>query len=173
MDDDLPQITLRAAAADEGPIITRHRRAMFAEMRHMPDDQLDALDASFGPWVAARLERGEYHGWFAVNAAGQVVGGAGLWLMDWPPHALHLEPRRANILNVYVEPQYRRRGLARALTDKALDWCRHNRVRMVILHASPAGRPIYESLGFAPTNEMSRLLDLGQTAPGASPDIPQ
>ncbi len=50
--------------------------------------------------VAARLARDGYRGWFAVNAAGQVVGGAGLWLMDWPPHMTHVQPRRGNILKV-------------------------------------------------------------------------
>src|SRR5579859_126325 len=162
-----PEVILRAAAPDEWPIVTSHRRAMFAEMRHPPEALLDELDAAFGPWVAERLARGEYQAWFAVNAAGAVVGGAGLWLMDWPPHVLHVEPRRANILNVYVQPEYRRRGLARALTGKAVDWCRQHRVRLVILHASPAGRPLYQALGFAATNEMSLALDLDQTGAAA------
>ena len=142
---------------------------MFAEMRDLPGEQLDQLDAAFGPWVAARIERGEYHGWFAVEPAGQVVGGAGVWLMDWPPHMWHVAPHRANILNVYVRPDFRRRGLARRLTQAALDWCRQAGVQMVVLHARDAGRPIYAALGFTPTNEMSLLLDLSQPAARANP----
>ncbi len=166
MDNIAPEITIRPAEASEAAVITAHRRAMFAEMRGLPDDQLDVMAAAFEPWVAERLARRDYLGWVAANAAGEVVGGAGVWLMDWPPHALHWEPRRGNILNVYVQPQYRRRGLARALTQRAIDWCRQSRVRMVILHASPMGRPVYEALGFAPTNEMSLLLDIEPTDAG-------
>src|SRR5579859_722756 len=157
---DPSDVTLRPARLDEAAIIVGHRRAMFAEMRNLPAAQLDAMDAVFLPWVQERMARDVYHGWFGVNAAGEVVAGAGLWVMDWLPHMAHIEPQRGNIVNVYVQPGYRRRGLARALTKAALDWCHHNGVRMVILHASDAGRPIYAALGFRPTNEMSLVLDL-------------
>ncbi len=74
--------------------------------------------------------------------------------MDWPPHMIGPGARRGNILNVYTEPRSRRLGLARRLMETALDWCRDNGIRAVILHASPEGRPLYESLGFKSTNEM-------------------
>ena len=154
-------VTIRPALLDEAPLIVAHRRAMFAEIRQLPAEQLDAMEAAFGPWLAEQLKRGDYRGWFGAITSGQVVAGAGVWLMDWPPHMMHAEPRRANILNVYVQPNYRRRGLARALTETALDWCRQQGVRMVILHTSDAGRPIYEALGFRSTNEMSLLLESG------------
>jgi len=150
-------VSIRPARLSEAGIIVGHRRAMLAEIRHPAEALLDAIDAAFRPWLAERMARSEYLGWFAVNVTGAVVGGAGLWLMDWLPHLMHVEPRRGNIVNVYVEPAYRRRGLARALTETAVGWCRENRVNMVILHASEAGRPIYEALGFKATNEMSLI----------------
>jgi GNAT superfamily N-acetyltransferase len=161
MASNVPGFIIRAAQPGEAPLIVAHRRAMFAEIRQLPIEQLDAMEAAFGPWVADRLAHGEYHGWFGESTTGVVVAGAGVWLMDWPPHMLHVEARRANLLNVYVQPIFRRRGLARALTETALNWCRQNGVRMVILHASDAGRPIYEALGFKATNEMSLLFEPG------------
>jgi ribosomal protein S18 acetylase RimI-like enzyme len=62
--------------------------------------------------------------------------------------------RRGNILNVYTAVEFRRRHLARYLTETAMQWCRENGVDTVILHASAEGRQLYESLGFAATNEM-------------------
>ncbi len=62
--------------------------------------------------------------------------------------------RRGNILNVYTEPEFRRRGLARRLTQAAMDWGKANGVDCVILHGSGDGRALYEPLGFEPTNEM-------------------
>jgi GNAT superfamily N-acetyltransferase len=62
--------------------------------------------------------------------------------------------RRGNILNVYTEAPHRRKGLARRLMKAVLDWCRFERVPVIILHASDEGRALYESLGFKPTNEM-------------------
>ncbi len=63
-------------------------------------------------------------------------------------------PRRGNILNIFTEPEFRRRGLARRLMETVLAWCRANRIDHIVLHASNDGRPLYESMGFQPSNEM-------------------
>ena len=76
-----------------------------------------------------------------------------LWL-DLPPNMHTTVPRRGYLLNMYVEPTHRRRGLARVLVDEALFVCRASGVDAVSLHASDAGRPLYEALGFTSTNEM-------------------
>ncbi len=92
--------------------------------------------------------------WLAVSAGDFVVAGAGLWLMDWPAHMVGSSARRGNILNVYTEQEFRRRGLARWLVEAALHWCKANEIDFVILHASQEGRGLYESLGFQTSNEM-------------------
>jgi GNAT superfamily N-acetyltransferase len=131
---------------------------MFVDMGVVEDARLEAMCAAFAPWVARRLASGEYSAWLAVAPNGEVVGGAGVWVMDWPPHMYDPAPRRGNLLNVYVAPAHRRQGVARRLVETALDWCRRERLGVVILHASDAGRPLYAALGFQPTNEMRLLL---------------
>jgi GNAT superfamily N-acetyltransferase len=63
-------------------------------------------------------------------------------------------PQNGWIIGVYVVPNYRRRGIARALTDAALSWLRRTECVNAKLHASPYGRGIYEALGFTLSNEM-------------------
>jgi ribosomal protein S18 acetylase RimI-like enzyme len=104
------------------------------------------------------MRENQYLAWFAIDADQAIAAGLGLWLMDWPPHLVGPGPWRANILNVYTRPQSRRMGLARTLMDTAIEWCRANQVRAVILHSSDAGRSLYESMGFQATNEMRILL---------------
>jgi len=145
--------SLRLASADEAPMVVAHRRAMFAAMGYADSSALDAMAAKFLPWVEAKMRADEYLAWFAVSADGKIAAGAGLWLMEWPAHMLG-SSRRGNIINVYTEPEFRRRGLSRRLMHSVLDWCRSNRIDLVILHASPEGRGLYESLGFRPSNEM-------------------
>jgi GNAT superfamily N-acetyltransferase len=137
--------------------IVEHRRAMFFDMGHRDEAVLDRMSAAFRPWVSRKLADGEYRAWFAM-VDGVVAGGAGLWLMDWLPHLIATGAPRGNIVNVYTRPEYRRRGIARELIQVALAWCREYGVTYVILHASPEGRPIYESMGFQATNEMRILL---------------
>jgi GNAT superfamily N-acetyltransferase len=84
---------------------------------------------------------------------GSIAAGAAIWVMDWPAHMIGSGPR-GNILNVYTVEAYRRRGLARELMQAIVDWCRENGIDTVVLHASPSGRSLYDSMGFTPTNEM-------------------
>lgn len=149
----LDQISLRRATSHDAAVIARHRRQMFRDMGYHDEAHLDSMTAKFMPWVEAKLASGDYLAWFAVEN-GNVIAGAGLWLMDWPPHMVASNPRRGNILNVYTEPDFRRRGLARRLTQSAIDWCKTNNIDLVILHASAEGRSLYESLGFSASNEM-------------------
>lgn len=148
------EISIRQATVDDAPQIVAHRRNMFRDMGHCDDAALDSMAGKFLPWLQARMMSREYLTWLAVTPENSVVAGVGLWLMDWPPHMIGTGVRRGNILNVYTEPEFRHRGLARQLTQAALDWCRLNGVDCVILHASAAGRPLYESFGFQATNEM-------------------
>ena len=134
--------------------IVHHRRAMFRDMGYRDEEALAAMSGAFRPWLLRKMESGEYLAWFALASDSSIAAGLGLWLMDWPPHMVASGRWRGNILNVYTEPQRRRRGMARALMQVALEWCAANRVGAIILHASEDGRALYESLGFTATNEM-------------------
>jgi len=145
---------IRTATAADISTVVAHRRAMFEEMGYTDRAALDVMDEKFKTWVAEKIASIEYRHWFATNAAGAIVAGAGLWVMEWPAHPIDQSGRRGNILNVYTHRDYRRRGLAKRLTTLILDWCRENKIQTVILHASDTGRPLYESFGFHATNEM-------------------
>ena len=150
---------IRPATLADAATIIAQRRAMFYDMGHQDDSVLDAMSAHFAPWLDRKMRADEYLAWFAVDSNNnEIVAGLGLWLMDWPPHLVGPGTARANILNVYTRPDARRRGLARRLVDVSLAWCRERGIRTVILHASPAGRPIYEAMGFQSTNEMRIVL---------------
>jgi len=49
---------------------------------------------------------------------------------------------------VIVRADYQRRGLGRLMMEHALNWQREQGVKAVYLDATPAGRPLYNSLGF-------------------------
>jgi len=91
-----------------------------------------------------------------MEVEGQVVAGLGMMVIDWPPHPSHpTDDRRAYILNVFVEPDYRGRGLAKALMGIAETKGRELQIRYAILHSTEQGRPLYEGLGWRATTEMS------------------
>jgi len=142
------------AAGGGRPGTHAHRRAMFAAMGSTPASILDAMSRNFEPWVARMITEGKYTGWITQDGA-RPVASAGLLVLDWPPHPLDLTgEHRGYLLNVYVDPDYRRRGLAHAVVDRCLAEAHRRGLRVVALHSSDAARSIYEALGFRATNEM-------------------
>jgi ribosomal protein S18 acetylase RimI-like enzyme len=144
---------VRRASTDDIDTLVAHRRSMFFDMGYRDETALDSMAAKCHSWLLKKMNREEYLAWLAIAPDRSIVAGTGLWLMDWPPHMIGAGPR-GNILNVYTAAEFRRRGLAGELVKAALEWCRSNGVDTVVLHASPDGRRLYESIGFAGTNEM-------------------
>lgn len=150
--------TLRRATAADAATIRHHRRAMFDDMGAHDAAGLDRMDAAFAGWLDERLADERYVGLFAVDEAGVVVSGVGVWFSEWPPSFHYPRSTRGYILNVYTEPEHRRRGLARWLVQATVDECAARGVGVILLHASDAGRAMYAGLGFKASNEMRLFL---------------
>ena len=84
-----------------------------------------------------------------LEVDGHVVAGGGVFVTPWLSHPGDLICRKATVLNVYTDPEYRRRGIARKLMEAILAWCRSQGLADVFLHASHDGRPLYEQLGIS------------------------
>jgi GNAT superfamily N-acetyltransferase len=153
---------MRQATADDAHIVAHQRAAMFRDYLKIPEAEAAAIEAASQPLLAEMIERGEYLAWL-IELDGQAIAGGGVILRRLLPRPGGLNGgEEAYILNVYTEPEYRRRGLARVVMSAIIDWCAAREVAVVSLHASDDGRPLYESLGFAPTSEMNWQ---GQRAP--------
>ena len=152
------RIHIREASLDDLSHIVHHRRAMFEDMGYNDSAALRQVDQSSREYFTEALRLGTYKAWLAETSEARVIAGGGIVIADWPGYPGETLAKRAWILNMYTEPEARRRGVAKQLLQTMLDWCRHQGFRTVSLHASPAGQPLYESLGFQPTNEMRLTL---------------
>lgn len=151
---------IRRAELADAPCIARHRVNMFTDMGQVPSEQLAAdLLSKSTTAIHAALNDGTYRGWLATSADGAVIGGAGVHIKPQLPRITADELHVATgavplVVNVYTEPQWRGRGVARALMREVMQWATESGYDRVVLHASDQGRKLYESLGFAATNEM-------------------
>lgn len=119
---------------------------------------LDRMTSSFRPWAASRLRSGEYGGW-VVEVDGRAIASIGLMFIDWPPHPEHPDcDRRGYVLNLFVEPDHRGAGLASQLMRRVEDEARARGVEYLILHPTAQARPIYETMNWQATSEMSLRL---------------
>jgi len=151
------EIHIRKAGVEDLKHILHHRRAMFEEMGFRDTAVLDRVEELSREYFSEAIRIGRYRGWLA-ELNGQNVGGGGIVIADWPGYPGENHAERAWILNMYTEPGARRCGVAKRLLEVMIEWCRIKGFSAVSLHASSAGRPLYETLGFQQTNEMTLRL---------------
>lgn len=147
------RISIREAAFQDIPHIVRLRRRMYEDMHFTDRSTLDQMETLAAGYLQKAIPDGSFRAWLARDVD-QVIAGGAVLISPWPAHAYDLQCRRATILNVYTDPDYRRRGIARQLMQRMIDWCKREGFVRVTLQASEAGRHLYESLGFEDSNEM-------------------
>jgi GNAT superfamily N-acetyltransferase len=155
---------IRFATTADAEVIGWHRARMFQDMGMVPDDLFESFRATSAERVRTALASGEYIGWLVPHPehAENIIAGAGVMLREMPPiplprasgRTIIYDKRQALIVNVFTEPGWRRRGLARLLMERVIAWCREQGIDSVVLHASEDGRALYEQLGFIQTSEM-------------------
>jgi GNAT superfamily N-acetyltransferase len=146
-------VSVRAAHARELARMADFWLAMFEEVgKHYESDFAPGWRERFVAFFEPRIAAGEA-AYYVSTDGERIVGSAGALLTESYPAAIH-GLRNGYIFGVYVIPEYRSRGIATALTQAAVAFLREKNARAIRLHASPFGRPIYEKLGFVPTNEM-------------------
>jgi RimJ/RimL family protein N-acetyltransferase len=164
---------VRRATIEDANVIAQHRARMFQDMGEITDSAYDQFVEATRKWNERALADGEYVGWLAFpeQEPDRIVAGAGVQRRLVPPHParpagqeLFAKGRHAIVLNVFTEPEWRRRGIAMLLMDAVLDWARAEQLDRLVLHASSEARSLYDRLGFVATNEMrfGRALHLNE-----------
>lgn len=141
---------LRPADAADLDVVTRLRLAFLADHRGVaPSTFSDRFAVDTRAWVARLHASGRLATWLA-EGDGVPVGLASVLLRDAPPQPEDDRVLDGHLLHVWVHPDHRRRGIARALVGACLAAGPDLGVRGFTLHATDAGRPLYEEVGFAP-----------------------
>ena len=159
---DAPFLIRRATVEDAG-VIAQHRTRMFHDMDEISDEAFDGFLAASQEWTERGLTNGEYIGWLAVpkDQPELIVAGGGVQLRQVPPHPCRqsrdgkfAKGRHAIVVNVFTEPEWRKRGAATFVMQEILRWAREEKLDRLVLHASDHARSLYERMGFIATNEM-------------------
>ncbi|HUR63268.1 MAG TPA: GNAT family N-acetyltransferase [Candidatus Thermoplasmatota archaeon] len=144
---------LRMATAADAATLTRHRTAMWRAMGVLREGEADPTEAAYADWVRRLLAENRLAAWVADGPDGPVASGC-VYLQEVHPRPGHPGPWCPYLLSMFTEPEWRGRGLARAIVQEAVAWSRTHGATRLALHASAAGRPLYEAMGFAASPEM-------------------
>jgi GNAT superfamily N-acetyltransferase len=152
------EFAFREATGADLDALLLQRKRMFADMGYRDKTAVNAAAAASREFFEERIGDGRFHAWVVETSSQQIVAGGVVLILDRLPSPRDPHPRRPLIVNVYTEPEYRRRGIARKLMETMIAWCREEGFNSVTLYTSPDGRPLYESMGFTTTNEMRLML---------------
>ena len=155
---------VRPATAADAAVIALHRASMFQDMGTITAETASKLQELTIAYLQRAMPTNEYRGWLLLRTSSPevIVAGAGLLLRLIPPFPTMQGPlagtlamgKQGLVMNVYVDRAWRRRGLANMLMRHVMAFAEAEGVESLVLHASREGRPLYEQLGFAATNEM-------------------
>lgn len=148
-------ITIKEATVEEDSLIARHFYQLWIDNNFSSDIISEDWQQKTIDFIVEARENLSFQAFIAV-VDNKVVGSASCQLFA----GLYPIPFKADfrkygyIWNVYVEADYRRQGIATKLTKEAIKYLHSLNCTHAILHASPHGKAVYESLGFVPKNEM-------------------
>lgn len=150
-------LTLRPVAPSDCDLICRHRHDMFVAAGDA-DAAAAALSPAYRSWQQQALQSGTYFG-FIADAGGIPVGGVGLMEIGWPPHQVHPDiTSRGYVLNVFVEPAHRKKGIAQRLMAAADTEFKRRGIAHAVLTATDQAKPLYEKQGWQPTSQLTKQI---------------
>ena len=151
--------TVRRATPADIPALVDLRIAFDRELAGpLPAERADEHRAAIETYPRSHVPDGRYRMWVA-DAAGEVVGMAGLVVIDRPPHPRSRRAPEAMVFNVMTLPAWRRRGVGRAVMEAVIADGRALGCRRLVLRASDDGSHLYAALGFTDPGSW-RQLDL-------------
>lgn len=89
---------------------------------------------------------------------GKVIACASMSYMWIMPTFSHPTGKRAHLMNVYTNINYRRQGIARKMVQMLIEDARDKGATEISLDATESGRPLYESMGFTDSSESMILV---------------
>ena len=88
------------------------------------------------------------------------VGAGGVSYFQVMPTYHNPSGKKAYIMNMYTDPEYRRRGIAFKTLDILVKDIKNKGITAISLETTEMGRPLYEKYGFvAMNNEMELLVE--------------
>jgi GNAT superfamily N-acetyltransferase len=154
-------VAIRRAVPADAALLAEHRARVWREAGGHGDDELIPQIPVWGAFFTRAIAEETYVAWIAEERDRAVGSGALLVHVAIPRPFIDSE-REGRVQSVFVEPEWRRRGIARALMAEIIAYARAQPLIRLTLHPSEDGRTLYTALGFVPLDEMGLRLERGE-----------
>jgi GNAT superfamily N-acetyltransferase len=138
-------VNIRQATIKDVDELVRLRCELWRAVQE-PEPKPDLIEAT-RRFFETRLGRDDFVA-LVADMGGEIAAVGTVHCFERLPYAGNLSGREFYLLNMYTRPNYRRQGYAAELVRRFQDLARERGARRIWLHASDAGRSVYERAGF-------------------------
>ena len=143
------------ATADDMELLIRSREETLRAVNHLPEDY--AFSEEFLETSREYFREGDQTTVLALEED-RIAGCATMCYIDMMPTFSHPSGRRAHLMNVWTNKDYRRQGIAEKLVTMLIEEARGRGVSEISLDATEAGRPLYRKMGFKESGECMTMV---------------
>jgi GNAT superfamily N-acetyltransferase len=149
-------LEIRQATLDDAAELARLRWEFSPDEVQATDQTLEEFAQDFGNFMRLGLESGDWVVWVGI-ADGRIIANIYVqWVAKVPRPGL-FGKRFGYMTNVYVESEYRNRGVGSALLERVIAWAHQQGVELLIVWPSEAAVPFYQHAGFRHSPEAMEL----------------
>jgi len=143
-------------------MMAAHHRKMFEEIGEQKGEHLGAkrageIENAYIQKLKTELERGICKAWI-IEAEGKPVSSGAITFVSFVPNPSDLSSIVAYLHSMYTEKSHRNKKCAQRIIHTAIEYCKTQGIKRIILSASAAGKPVYEKIGFCSAPETMKLL---------------
>ena len=150
---------VRATKEDIDVLVATRVETLRAANLLNPATDMSLVEINSRQYYCKNLESVNHIAYLAY-ASNKVVACGGISFYTVMPTYHNPTGKKAYIMNMFTQPDYRRLGIANRLLDLLVGASKERCVFEITLEATAAGRPLYEKYGFIPLdNEMVLPID--------------
>jgi ribosomal protein S18 acetylase RimI-like enzyme len=150
--------SLRKATLDDVEKLIDFRIRFLKEIQDLPTDkEMLIFKNTLREFFLEKMGTGDFIAWLAeINH--KIIATSSLSFLTKPPHFNNITGKFAYIMNMYTDPEWRRKGIGADLLEKLIEEIKKRRIKLIVLHATQAGRSLYERYGFRENNDDKEMI---------------
>ena len=151
------ELTYKKATIEDIDLLTETRIKVLRAANQLSDkeDMKEVEKESYHYYQKALLDGS--HIAYLVFDENRFVGAGGVSFFQVMPTYHNPNGNKAYIMNMYTNPEYRRRGIAYKTLDMLIRDTKSKGITAISLEATEMGRPLYEKYGFVKMNDEMEL----------------
>lgn len=156
-DNALMNLTYKKATIQDIDLLTKSRIEVLRAANQLPDDvDMSEVEIQSYDYYKKALSDGT-HTAYLVFDGDRVVGAGGISYFRVMPTYHNTSGRKAYIMNMYTNPDYRRNGIACKTLELLVADAKEKGITAISLEATDMGRALYEKYGFVKMNHEMEL----------------